>query len=286
MTGRDRSPRRARILRLEALLLAAGVGLAAAIARPDARAQDSPSPPAAPEAAPAPAPAPEVAPDPEAAAPARGYEDLRRITPISGDAQAGQAKSELCAACHGPQGIAIAPNFSNLAGQRADYLYRELVDYRRGSRPESAMTPLVADLDDQDMRDLAAYYAALVPTAVPAAPADEATPAPDAALLQLGEKLYLAGDPAKGIPPCQGCHGGDARGHPDALRADSSGHTPYAVYPALRGQQALYLQTRLGELRDGKLHHSTTDFVMRGVAERLDDDSIQALSAWLSSQPQ
>ncbi|GAA3919280.1 c-type cytochrome [Luteimonas lutimaris] len=210
------------------------------------------------------------------------YVDLRRARPITGNVAAGQAKAEVCAACHGPQGISIAPAFPNLAGQHADFLYWQLVEFKRS--PDSPMSPLVADLSDEDMRDLAVYYAGLAPTPAPADPDAEAEPA-DPALLQRGEQLYLTGDPAKGIPPCQGCHGVDARGHADARRADSSGHTPYAAWPALRGQQAMYLQTKLGEYRDGAMDDSTTDFIMTGIGHRLDDDSIQALAAWLSSLP-
>ncbi|MGN7725346.1 c-type cytochrome [Luteimonas sp. 22616] len=247
------------------------------------------------EAPPAEAAVVEAAPTPEQDAPATDtasapadepagarYVDLRRVRPITGDAAAGQAKSELCAACHGPQGISIAPMFPNLAGQRADFLYWQLVEFTRN--PDSPMSPLVADLSDQDMLDLAAYYASLTPTATPAEVETQA-PQVEATLAQRGEQLYLSGDPSKGIPPCQGCHGPDAGGHVDALRADRDGHTPYAAYPALRGQQAIYLQTKLAEYRDGKMHDSTTDFVMTGIGEQLDDDSIQALSTWLSSLP-
>ncbi|WP_242107340.1 c-type cytochrome [Luteimonas aquatica] len=256
------------------LLAAVCAASALAFARP----QDAP-PADAPAAAP---PAQETAAAPPAPpTPPTPYSDLRRARPIAGDAAAGQAKSELCAACHGPQGTAIAPNFPNLAGQRIDFLYWQLVEFKRGTLTESPMTPLVAELSDTDLRNLAAYYAGLKPQA----PVAEATPPADAAQLQRGERLYLEGDPAKGIPPCQGCHGADARGHADALRPDRDGHVPFAAYPALRGQQSLYLQTKLGEYRDGKLHDATTDLVMRGVAERLDEDSIQALSAWLSSLP-
>lgn len=222
---------------------------------------------------------------PGSQAPAAGAEgplilDLRRIVPITGDAQAGAAKAPLCATCHGQQGIAIVPVFPNLAGQRADYLYWELVSYEHGARPQSAMTPLVEQLTDEDMRNLAVYYAAMVPPA-PAADAD-AAPA-DQELLRRGEELYLHGDAAQGIPPCQGCHGADARGHPRALQADSAGYTPYAVYPALRGQQPAFLQTTLEEFRAGERTGSTVDRVMNGIGRQLDDRSISALSAWLAS---
>jgi len=216
----------------------------------------------------------------EAGAADDGYVDLRRARPITGNAAAGQAKSELCATCHGPQGISIAPTFPNIAGQSADFFYWQLVEFKRN--PDSPMSPLVTDLSEQDMLDLAAYYASLPPQ--PVDPGAEPVPV-DATLAQRGEQLYRAGDRAKGIPPCQGCHGVDAEGHADPLRTDRSGHAPYASYPALRGQQAIYLQTKLAQYRNGEMDDSTTDFVMTGVAERLDDDSVEALSAWLSSLP-
>jgi cytochrome c553 len=247
----------------------AAAGLTSALAL--AQSQESPpnaeraTTPGSSDTAPLPAPRPR-------------YIDLRRITPILGYAEAGRAKSEVCAACHGPQGIAITPAFPNLAGQRADFLYWQLVQFKRG-RTESPMAPLVAELGEPDMRDLAAYYASLTPART------DATGPSDATQLQRGEQLFLSGDPAKGIPPCKACHGVDARGHPNAAHRDRGGYTPYAAYPALRGQQAMYLQAKLAEYRNGKLHDSTTDFVMSGVAQRLDDGSVQALSAWLSHLP-
>lgn len=198
-------------------------------------------------------------------------------------------------ACHGEHGIAIAPNFPNIAGQHIDYLYWQLREFKTGA---SAMTPLVADLSDDDMRNLAAYYAAMKPTApAPAAPeaaaaadgssmpAEAAEAAANPAQLQRGQALYMHGDIGKGIPPCQGCHGGDARGFPDADVPDRAGNRPFAAYPALRGQQAIYLQTKLAEFQAGTLHGSSTDMVMSSVGARLDPDSIQAVSTWLSTLP-
>lgn len=262
------------------LAFAVAMVLGASLAGADepAAAQD---PASSQEPAPASEPGEEAIAAAASAGPGPGYRDLRRITLLQGDAAAGKAKSELCAACHGAAGISIAPNFPNLAGQRADYLYWELVEYQSGAMPESAMTPLAASLGDQDMRDLALYYASL-----PAgrAPAQEEAPAPDAALLERGRQLFMEGEPGKGLPPCQGCHGADAGGHPLASRVDREGHAPWAAYPALRGQNAIYLQLRLNAFRTGQLHHSTNDFVMAGVGQRLDDDSISALSAWLAAQ--
>src|SRR3546814_15440725 len=81
-----------------------------------------------------------------------------------------------------------------------------MVEFKRN--PDSPMSPLVAELSDQDMLDLAAYYSGLAPP--PADPAAEPAPV-DATLARRGEQLYMAGDPPKGIPPCQGCHRTEGR---------------------------------------------------------------------------
>ncbi|GAA0715362.1 c-type cytochrome [Dokdonella soli] len=192
--------------------------------------------------------------------------DLRGATPVHGDAAAGASKATVCVACHGPNGNAIVPAFPRLAGQHADYLYWELVNFKRGTRPQSPMTAQAANLSEADMRDLAAYFAAQAPTAdaAPASPSDR------------GEVLFHNGDPARGIPPCQGCHGSDASGIVDAR---------FGSWPSLRGQHADYVVARLRDYRDGKLTDSSNDFVMRGVAGTLDDESIAALAAWVASLP-
>lgn len=218
--------------------------------------------------------------------------DLRRIRPLQGDAAAGQTKSEVCSGCHGAQGIAIAPIFPNLAGQHAEYLYWQLVEYQRGNVPDSPMTPLVADLSDTDMRNLAVYYAGLpvtpAPTPATNAPAAEAsdaqpaTAAPDPAAISRGQALFLTGDPGNGIPPCQGCHGNDAKGFPNANKPNRNGHVPYALFPRLRGQQLDFLQARLAQYQTGQATDSTSDLVMNGVGHRLQADNIADLSAYLS----
>ncbi|MCL7713699.1 c-type cytochrome [Stenotrophomonas mori] len=208
--------------------------------------------------------------------------DLRRAQAVPGDAQAGKAKAEVCGACHGENGIAPAPLFPNLAGQPAAYLYWSLQAYRSGRLPESPMTALAATLQEQDIRDLASYYASL-PVPPPAPETETATAGTDAALAGRGRALYLDGDPSRGIPPCQGCHGDDARGNPLAGYRDRSGRLPYAAYPALRGQQPDYLRTRLQQFHGQAIDASSNSRIMEGVGQRLDADSIEALSTWLSS---
>jgi cytochrome c553 len=198
------------------------------------------------------------------------YTDLRHLEPAHGDAAAGAKKATACFACHGANGVSVAPTFPRLAGQRNDYLYQRLVSFKRADPKDpyysvSPMTPNVASLSDTDMRDLAAYFSSQTP------PATAAATAPGK-----GEALFLAGDAARGIPPCQGCHGAEARG--PSLSAGQ-----YAAYPSLRGQYAPYLIARLTSFHKNLPRDTTNDFIMGGVAQTLDDESIQAIAAWLSS---
>jgi cytochrome c553 len=201
------------------------------------------------------------------------YIDLRRIEPIHGDVAAGARKAAVCHACHGV-GASVAPTFPRLAGQRPDYLYHRLVSFKTAGPKDhyysqSPMRSQAANLRDVDMRDLAAYFAAQPPTA----PDGAAAPA---AIAGKGEALFLAGDPLRGTPPCQGCHGADARG-------PSSATGQYAAYPSLRGQYSMYLVARLTGFHNDLPHDTTNDFIMSDVARTLDNDSIQAIAAWLGS---
>jgi cytochrome c553 len=199
--------------------------------------------------------------------------DLRHIEPIHGDAVAGAKKATACLACHRANGISIEPTFPRLAGQRADYLYQRLVSFKQADPKDpyyskSPMTALAEHLSDDDMRDLASYFAAQIPQATDVAAATTAS--------GRGELLYRSGDPSNGVPPCQGCHGAEARG------VNGPGGQ-YAAYPALRGQYGPYLIARLTSFRQGLPHETSNDLLMSGVARTLDDDAIQAVAAWLSS---
>lgn len=196
--------------------------------------------------------------------------DARAQPPVHGDANAGAAKAAVCGACHGPQGVAIAPNFPNLAGQSATYLYLQLKAFKDGQRSDPIMTGQAATLSEQDMRNLAAHFAAL-----PAKPAGT----PDAA--SRGAQLFRAGDPAKGVPPCQGCHGMAGQGPATAWQGAPA--TAWHTFPRLAGQSALYIGQELGDYRQGKRGGVSNGKVMQGVAQHLDEGDIQALAAYIQS---
>jgi cytochrome c553 len=205
-----------------------------------------------------------------AVADAEDFVDLRRIAPLNGDANAGKEKAATCSACHGPNGVAPTSMFPNLAGQRAEYLYWQLVEFKREARPESPMTSQVANLDDTTLRDLATYFASLPPPSFAAPNAASST--------SRGATLYREGDPSHGTPPCQGCHGSDGGGHPWA-----EGEAAYRTYPKLRAQHADYVAQRLRDFRDGKHVSSSSDRIMTPVARTLDDEAIKAVAAFIES---
>lgn len=79
---------------------------------------------------------------------------------IAGDVEAGKAKSVMCAACHGATGISPSPIWPNLAGQKEQYLIKQMKAFRDGTRQDPSMAPMVASLTDEDIANLAAYFAA------------------------------------------------------------------------------------------------------------------------------
>ena len=199
------------------------------------------------------------------------WTDLRKQQPIIGDALAGQAKSVVCAACHGPHGVAIAPNFPNLAGQSATYLYVQLKTLKDGHRKDPIMSGQAATLSDADMHNLATYYASL-----PAKPGGQ----PNAT--SRGGQLFLGGDPAQGVPPCQGCHGPTGRG-PRVYPSDAP-QPPWSTFPRLRGQSAIYVTKALGDFSNGARTGTSNALIMHGVAQTLGEADIQALSTYISTQ--
>lgn len=194
--------------------------------------------------------------------------DLRAIDAVHGDAAAGKAKATVCSACHGPLGIAIVPTFPNLAGQKPEYLYWRLVTFKRAGKPESPMTAQAANLDDAAMRDLAAYFASLPP----------ASSSASTAATMPGATIYRDGDPANGVPPCQACHGADARG-----RAGAENDPRWRVYPALRGQHAAYIAQRIKDMAADAAPATSTAHVMTPIARTLDAATVDAIAHWLEA---
>jgi cytochrome c553 len=143
----------------------------------------------------------------------------------AGSAEAGAAKAATCTACHGTNGNSTNEQWPNLAGQNAVYIKAQLKDWHDKTRLDSLnlMPAMAANLSDQDMDDLAAYFSLQTPTGLEA----------DPSYWQAGEKLYRGGDRTRNIPACMACHGPVGRGN------------PAAGYPALRAQHAVYTVKQL-----------------------------------------
>lgn len=175
-----------------------------------------------------------------------------------GSAEAGQAKSTPCVACHGVNGNSANPEWPNLAGQHPQYIVKQLKAFKSGARQNPLMTPQAQPLSDQDMEDLAAYFATQTPTGLEA----------DASKVALGQRLFRAGDEQKGIAACSSCHGPAGHGNPTAL------------YPSIRGQHATYIEAQLKAYRNGT-RQTDQNQMMRGVAKAMTDEEIAAVAAYV-----
>ncbi|MBD3656708.1 MULTISPECIES: c-type cytochrome [Marinobacter] len=177
----------------------------------------------------------------------------------------GDGSGAPCMACHGQDGGGNnAGGFPRLAGLDENYLAKQMRDYNSGSRTSPIMQPNVDNFSDQQLQDIAAYYAAMP---VPATKA----PAADDALMAQGEKLALQGDWDNYIPPCSSCHGPDNGGMGD-------------VFPGIAGQHPNYIASQLRAWQAGSRSNDPNN-LMVAVAERLTDQQITAVAAWLGAQP-
>jgi len=182
-----------------------------------------------------------------------------------GDVEAGQEKAQVCAACHGPSGNSPSDQYPKIAGQHAEYILKQLQDYKLAAetngeegRANAIMQGQAASLSDQDMADLAAYFAAQ--------DAEIGTTPED--VVDAGQKLFRAGDAERGIPACSACHG---------PRGDGMG---LAAFPDISGNHPTYIKQQLELFRSGERANDMNE-MMRGVAAKLTDDDIELLSQYL-----
>ncbi len=175
----------------------------------------------------------------------------------SADIAAGETKAAMCIGCHGATGNSASGAFPSLAGQHASYLAEQLQDYRDGSRENATMQGMAAGLSDEDIDNLAAFYAAqtLTPKAAGAAHAE-------------GELIYRGGITEAGVASCTGCHGPGGEGNPGAK------------FPSLAGQYADYTVAQLKAFRSGGRNNDDNK-MMRNIAQRMTDDEMQAVADFL-----
>jgi cytochrome c553 len=168
------------------------------------------------------------------------------------DAARGQEKAAVCLSCHGVEGMKLgAPpiHVPKLRFQRESSIYYALLDYKSGARKSDLMTPMIAGLSDQDMRDVSAYLAGVDVGGPPVAEMQGTW---------AHEKVHR---------DCTACHGEGGVG------------TLHGV-PVIAGQHEDYLLHALQEYKSGKRSHVT----MGAIAARLTDDEIKQLAKYFSVQ--
>lgn len=177
-----------------------------------------------------------------------------------GDAAAGQSKSATCVACHGVDGNSTNPEWPKLAGQHADYLSKQLADFKQGeTRSNAVMAPMVAELSPEDMDDLGAYYASQSATGGVA----------NEEYVSLGEQIYRGGNLDSGLPACMACHGPSGSG----VRG--------AGFPVLAGQHATYTANQLLMFRESE-RSNDRNAMMRQIAQRMTEEEIKAVSEYIA----
>jgi mono/diheme cytochrome c family protein len=178
-----------------------------------------------------------------------------------------EARAEACTSCHGSETQATKDGFSpRIAGKPAGYLYNQLVSFRDGRRTYPPMVYLVQYMDDDYLREMAAYFAALqlpYPRPEPAA----LTPAQSAR----AQDIVQHGDRVRGVPACIACHGAALSGAEPAI-------------PSLLGLPRQYMNAQFGAWRNGRLRSIAPD-CMAEVAGRLAAEDVPLLTAWLAAQP-
>jgi cytochrome c553 len=178
---------------------------------------------------------------------------------VEGDVEAGKAKSATCVACHGTDGNSAIAMYPKIAGQHAEYIYKQLKEFKSGTRKDPVMLPMVAALSDQDMKDLAVYFASQTMSA-------GATPEN---VVEEGQYLYRGGDKERGIPACIACHGPRGVGH------------SLAGFPKISFQHPDYIKSQLEKFRSGERNNDMNG-MMRDIAVKLTDKDIEILSKYMS----
>jgi cytochrome c553 len=183
------------------------------------------------------------------------------VANAAGNIEAGQTKaSTVCVACHGLDGNSVNPEWPSLAGQHEKYIVKQIKAFRAGERTNPLMSPIALTLTDQDIEDVAAYFVTQKIKGQEAAKSK----------VELGQKLYRAGDAGGKIPACLACHGPNGRGNAEA------------GYPSIRSQHATQVALQLKAYRSGERKtDKDQNEMMRTVAARLTDAQIDAVAQYV-----
>ena len=177
-----------------------------------------------------------------------------------GDAAAGEQKVAVCAACHGTDGNSQLGSNPKLAGQNERYTLKQLLDIKSDAREVPLMQGLLDNMSEQDLMDIAAFYATQEKTINGANPDN----------LETGARIYRAGIADLGVAACSACHSPNGAG------------VAQAGFPALGGQHAEYIVNQMKAFRAGTRNNDGDPAPMRLVSERLTDAEIESLANYIS----
>ena len=172
-------------------------------------------------------------------------------------AKGGAISSQVCAACHTADGSRGSPANPILQGQHPEYLAKQLTEFKSGKRKNAVMSGMAATLSEEDIRNVAAFYASK--TAKPGFAKNKDTVA-------LGEKIWRGGIADRNVPACAGCHGPTGSGLP-------------AQYPRLGGQHSDYVEAQMTAFRAGTRANGP---MMVTIAAKMNDKEIKAVSDYVS----
>lgn len=206
--------------------------------------------------------------------------NIPNISQAQGDIGAGKQKSASCSGCHGGDGNSMLPNFPKLAEQHASYLAQQLQAFKDGVRKDPIMSPMTLALSEQDMADIAEYYAAqkISANAEPVLNPDDEDDKEDASkkpatmdvLLAQGGNLYRNGDIQRAVSACIACHGPHGEGNKPA------------IFPALKSQHADYLIKALNDFKSDARSNNPEN-MMHMIAKKMTDEEIKAVAYKIST---
>lgn len=191
---------------------------------------------------------------------------LSSIAAAEGNAEKGREKSQVCQGCHGADGNSYGPEWPNLASQHTSYLTKQIRNFKDGVRKNETMNSMVAGLNEDDIKDIAAFFSSQSLVAQDATSNENL----DSELIKTGRKIYKGGNRYSGVPACAGCHG------PNAV-----GNGP-AAFPHLAGQKTTYLIKTLKDFKSGARANDPNE-IMRNIAAKLTESEIKAVANYVST---
>jgi cytochrome c553 len=176
-----------------------------------------------------------------------------------GDPKAAESiVNQVCAGCHAADGNSTVATNPKLAGLNAEYINKQLTNFKSGDRKSAVMGGIVASLSPQDMLNLAAYFSAQQP---------KPGTSKDQELALVGQKIFRGGIQGAGVPACASCHGPEGKGIP-------------VQFPRLAGQHSDYIYTQLNNFRLGTRANDGAK-MMRTIAAKLTDADMKAVAAYI-----